>query len=204
MKEFWNEKFNTKEYIYGKSPNVYLAEKLKELPSGKILFVAEGEGRNAVFAAKNNWQVEAFDISNIAKEKALQYAEESNVEINYSTQDFLEIVYDENSFDAIALIYAHVEKSKRASYFKKIDRLLKTGGFLIAEGFGQDHPNYQKKYPNIGGPKNAELLFSVEEFKESFINYDFLELQEVETSLNEGEKHVGKGSVVRMFAKKKL
>ena len=66
------------------------------------------------------------------------------------------------------------------------------------------HPNYQKKYPNIGGPKNAELLFSVEEFKESFINYDFLELQEVETSLNEGEKHVGKGSVVRMFAKKKL
>ena len=72
MKEFWNEKFNTKEYIYGKSPNVYLAEKLKQLASGKILFVAEGEGRNAVFAAKNNWQVEAFDISNIAKQKALQ------------------------------------------------------------------------------------------------------------------------------------
>ena len=51
MKEFWNEKFNTTEYIYGKSPNIYLAEKLKQLQVGKILFAAEGEGRNAVFAA---------------------------------------------------------------------------------------------------------------------------------------------------------
>ena len=203
MKEFWNEKFNTTEYIYGKSPNIYLAEKLKQLQVGKILFAAEGEGRNAVFAARNNWKVEAFDISNVAKEKALEFAEASNVAINYSTQDFLDINYEENSFDTIALIYAHFEKSKRASYFKKVNRLLKSGGYLIVEGFGQKHPDYQEKYPNIGGPKNTDLLFSVEELKEEFTNYNFLELQEVETSLNEGEKHVGKGSVVRMFAQKK-
>lgn len=203
MKDFWNEKFNTNNYIYGKEPNVYLAEKLNKLKPGKILFAAEGEGRNSVYAAKKGWQVEAFDLSEKAQEKALKYAEENQVEINYSVKDFLQIPYDKNSFDAIALIYAHFEKGKKKDYHKKTNHLLKKGGYLIFEGFGQQHPYYQEKYPNIGGPKNPDLLFAVEELKGAFPNYEFIELCEVETTLNEGEKHMGKGAVVRMFAKKK-
>ncbi|WP_317124591.1 SAM-dependent methyltransferase [Mesonia aquimarina] len=125
MKDFWNDKFETEEYIYGKKPNNYLIEKLKHLKPGKILFAAEGEGRNAVFAAKQNWQVEAFDLSENAKNKALKFAQENNVEINYKLQEFLEIPYQEQSFDAVALIYAHFEKDKKQAYFKQLDKLLK-------------------------------------------------------------------------------
>jgi len=203
MKEFWEQKFNTKDYIYGKEPNRYLAQKLKNISAGKILFAAEGEGRNAVFAATQGWQVDVFDLSEFAKEKALLYAKESKVEINYSTQNFLTIPYKSNSFDVIALIYAHFEKDKKATYFNKINQLLKKGAYIIFEGFGQQHSSYQEKYPNIGGPKNTELLFSVEELQKAFSNFEFIELQEKEITLNEGEKHIGKGSVVRMFAQKK-
>jgi len=202
MKDFWNEKFETKEYIYGKKPNNYLTEKLKHLKPGKILFAAEGEGRNAVFAATQNWQVEAFDLSENAKNKALRFAQEKNVEINYQLQEFLEIPYQKNSFDAIALIYAHFEKDKKQAYFKRINQLLKEDAYIIFEGFGENHPEYQKIYPKIGGPKNADLLFSVEELKKAFKEYDFIEIQEEVVELNEGKKHIGKGSVVRMFAKK--
>ncbi|SHI54381.1 Methyltransferase domain-containing protein [Mesonia phycicola] len=203
MKEFWEQKFNTKDYIYGKEPNRYLAEKLSNISPKRILFPAEGEGRNAVYAATKGWQVEAFDLSEIAKEKALKYAKELQVSINYTTASFLEISYKSNSFDAVALIYAHFAADKKETYFQKITQILKHNGVIIFEGFGQKHPTYQEKYPHIGGPKDKELLFSVEELKTTFSNFEFLELQEKEIELSEGKKHIGKGSVVRMFAKKK-
>lgn len=61
MKEFWNQRFSQDEYVYGTEPNEYLKEKLSLLLGGDILLPAEGEGRNAVFAAKTGWKVTAFD-----------------------------------------------------------------------------------------------------------------------------------------------
>lgn len=202
MKDLWNKKYNTKTYIYGKEPNKYLVEKLSTLTPKKILFVAEGEGRNAVYAATKGWQVEAFDLSEIAKDKALKYANDLQVSINYTTTEFLEIPYKPNSFDAVVLIYAHFEADKKEKYYHKINQLIKSNGIIIFEGFGQHHPEYQKKYPHIGGPKNKELLFSVEELKNAFTNFKMLEIKEIEIELSEGIKHIGKGSVVRMLAQK--
>ena len=71
MKEFWDERYAEPDYVYGKAPNKYFKEKLDEIQRGKILFPAEGEGRNAVYAAKKGWRVSAFDISEKGKEKAL-------------------------------------------------------------------------------------------------------------------------------------
>ncbi|MGB8374902.1 MAG: SAM-dependent methyltransferase, partial [Salegentibacter sp.] len=55
----WNDRYREKEYAYGVEPNVFLKEKLEKLNVGKILFAAEGEGRNAVFASKLGWTVSA-------------------------------------------------------------------------------------------------------------------------------------------------
>jgi hypothetical protein len=67
----WNERYANEEFAYGEEPNNYLKEQLTKLDAGKILFPAEGEGRNAVFAAKEGWTVSAFDISNEGLRKAL-------------------------------------------------------------------------------------------------------------------------------------
>ena len=63
MKTFWNQRYAESDYTYGKEPHQFLKEHVHVLPQGKILFVAEGEGRNAVFAAKNGFEVSAFDYS---------------------------------------------------------------------------------------------------------------------------------------------
>jgi hypothetical protein len=75
MKEQWNERYSASEYIYGTGPNTWLVEKLAGLQPGKILFPAEGEGRNAVHAARLGWNVAAFDQSEAGRKKALKLAE---------------------------------------------------------------------------------------------------------------------------------
>ena len=60
MKEFWDDRYSKNEFAYGEQPNNYLKEQLEKLQVGRILFPAEGEGRNAVFAATLGWKVSSF------------------------------------------------------------------------------------------------------------------------------------------------
>ena len=74
---FWDERYSTDEFIYGKEPNEFFRENLLKIRPGKLFLPGEGEGRNAVFAAKNGWTVDATDQSEIGKLKALKLASES-------------------------------------------------------------------------------------------------------------------------------
>ena len=74
---------------------------------GKILLPAEGEGRNAVFAASIGWNVTAFDISDAGKEKAERLADKYGVNIQYMIGDVKDLVFEVESFDAIGLVFAH-------------------------------------------------------------------------------------------------
>lgn len=203
MKEFWDERYVKDDYAYGKDPNEYLKAKLSFSKSGKILFPAEGEGRNAVFAAKNGWDVSAFDISTEAKTKALKLAKEEGVEINYQTTHSPDLPFRKEEFDAIALIYAHFPPPVRKEYFSRLKQLLKKGGKVIFEGFASRHPEYQKMNPGVGGPKTEEMLFSEKEIREAFQECDFQEFYEGEIELDEGKFHKGKGWVIRFVAEKK-
>lgn len=203
MKEFWDERYKQDDYAYGKDPNEYLKEKLPVLKSGKILFPAEGEGRNAVFAAKIGWDISAFDISTEAKTKALRLAEEEGVEINYRTTSSPDLPFRKEEFDVIALIYAHFPQPVRKEYFSRLKQLLKKGGKVIFEGFASRHPEYQKMNPGVGGPKTNEMLFSEKEIRAAFQGFDFQEFYEGEIELDEGRFHKGKGWVIRFVAEEK-
>ena len=72
MKEFWNDRYAKETYVYGTSPNAFFKEQLRLLDVGTILLPAEGEGRNAVYAAKLGWDVYAFDYSAHAHHKAIK------------------------------------------------------------------------------------------------------------------------------------
>lgn len=199
----WNTKFGQAEYAYGTSPNNYFKEKLDALPTGAILFPAEGEGRNAVYAAEQGWEVSAFDISEAGQQKALKLAEQKQVSIDYKVGELPNLGYQPEQFDAIALIYAHFPPNIRSGYHKLLHSYLKKGGILIFEGFAKDHLAYKKKNPNVGGPSNVDYLFSMEELQSDFPDYEILELKKTTVELNEGDGHVGTGSVIRFLGKKK-
>lgn len=201
MKEFWNERFGRPEYVYGQLPNEYVKEKLSALSSpGKILFPCEGEGRNAVYAAQQGWEAEAFDQSEEGKRKAELLAGDKGVSISYTPGDVEEVEYPAAGFDVLALIYAHFPEGKRREYHQKLISYLKKGGYLIIEGFSKKHTANQKLNPNAGGPRDIGMLYDLEELKHDFTGFDFIEAYETETVLSEGEYHKGKADVVRILA----
>jgi 2-polyprenyl-3-methyl-5-hydroxy-6-metoxy-1,4-benzoquinol methylase len=200
--EKWNDRYRDKEFAYGEQPNNYLKEQLEKLPPGKILFPAEGEGRNAVFAASLGWQVCAFDISAEGQKKALQLAKKNNVSIDYKVGDLQTVNYKADQFDAIALIYAHFPADIKSALHKSLDKYLRSGGTIIFEAFSKRHIEFIAKNEKVGGPKDIAALFSVEEIRNDFNNYDIIELMETEIDLHEGIFHNGQASVIRFVGRK--
>lgn len=203
MKEKWDERYSSKEFAYGEGPNDYLKEQLIKFPAGKILFPAEGEGRNAVYAATLGWQVYAFDQSTEGKKKAMQLADKNHVEINYEVGEFQTLNYEPGQFDAMALIYAHFPADVKSPYHKTLTTYIKPDGIVIFEAFSKKHLAYVTSNPKVGGPKEIDVLFSVEEIQSDFKDFEFIEFAEQEVELNEGLYHIGKGSVIRFVGRKK-
>lgn len=195
MSDFWNVRYATDEYVYGTEPNSFFRENLLKLTPGKILLPAEGEGRNAVFAAKQGWQVTAFDNSIEGQRKALQLADKEGVSISYLIDSYDSANFPFEYFDCIPLIYTHMPHDKRTVYHQKLASFLKPGGSLILEGFSKNQLQF-----NSGGPKDYGMLFSVEELKSDFSEFNIIKAEETEIELKEGVFHDGKASVIRLFA----
>lgn len=195
MSKIWNQRYAQEEYVYGTEPNEFLKQELSKLQPGKILFPAEGEGRNAVYAALQGWAVVAFDGSSEAKKKAEKLSERNNVTIDYKISTIEDFIFEENSFDAIVLIFVHTEN--REENHRKLLKYLKPGGKLILEGFAKDQLEY-----NSGGPRNLTMLFSSEELNNDFNELLETEIIELKTELNEGQLHKGNASVIRLLGVK--
>lgn len=195
MNNIWNERYASDDYIYGTVPNLFFKEELDKLPAGKILLPAEGEGRQAIYAAVNKWNVTAFDLSKKGKEKAINLAQKNKVEIDYLIAGYEDVKFKINSFDAIALIYAHMPAEIRTIIHRKLISYLKPGGKLILEGFSKEQISY-----NSGGPRNIDMLYSEDELLEDFKDLNHKKISRQNIILDEGEFHKGEASVIRFSA----
>ena len=204
MKEMWDTRYASEGYAYGIAPNEFFKNSIATYkPSGKMLLPAEGEGRNAVYAAKEGLEVTAFDISVEGRKKALKLAEKEKVSFNYEVGDFFELPLINEKFDNAALIYAHFPPPILSIYHKKISDLILPNGLIILEGFSTNHLKLRAENPEIGGPNKIEMLFSKESIQQDFSDFEIVLLEEVQIELKEGEFHNGIGSVIRFIGRKK-
>ncbi|MEO6288711.1 MAG: class I SAM-dependent methyltransferase [Ginsengibacter sp.] len=199
----WNDRYSMDDFAYGIQPNNYFKEQIQKLEVGAILFPAEGEGRNAVYAAKLGWTVSAFDISIEGKKKAIKLAESNHVEIDYQVGELLAMNYNVDQFDAIGLIYAHFPADVKSTIHHTLQNYLRKDGVVIFEAFSKKNLEYVAKNEKVGGPKDIDSLFSIEEIRSDFANFHVEELIETETELSEGLFHNGLGSVIRFIGRKK-
>lgn len=199
MKNFWDERYSNKEFVYGTLPNKFFKEQLDKLLPGKILMVGEGEGRNAVYAAKLGWQVDAIDSSNVAQEKAAKLAELNKVKVNYQIADIHSYNFPLNEYDAVGIIFLHINESSIESeiLYKKLAATLKKGGRIILELFSKNQIGKKS-----GGPQELSLLSSVDQIKRSFSTLTPEILREENILLSEGEFHQGEASVIRFVGVK--
>jgi 2-polyprenyl-3-methyl-5-hydroxy-6-metoxy-1,4-benzoquinol methylase len=197
MNNFWDNRYSGKEFVFGKNPNAFLRSVIDKLPPGKILVPAAGEGRDAVYAAKLGWKVFAFDQSIVGQQKALQYAKDENVSINYEVTNALDFDFAKNSYDVIALIYFHLPSHVREQFHSNIIKSLSQNGLIILEAF-----NPKQISNTSGGPSDVSMLMTVESLQKEFSDLQIIECKKQQIFLDEGLGHTGKADVVRLVGKK--
>lgn len=197
-KEIWNERYqHTETYIYGKSPNLYFEQVVRKLRPSSVFLPADGEGRNAVFAAQFGCDVYAFDQSEAAMQKALLLAKERSVRIDYSIADLETAQYKHESFDLMGLVYIHLPESIRRQIFQRLLTFVRLGGYVMLEAFTKKHLG------NTGsGPKTIDLLYDAADIREDFAELEILEFYETHIEIDEGPLHQGGAEIVRLLGRK--
>ncbi len=193
----WDQKYDTEQYVYGTEPNEFLAEHVRLLPKGKILSLAEGEGRNAVFLAKLGYSVTAVDSSRVGLDKARKLAEENRVDIEFIHNDLAHFDLGKEQWDGIVSIFCHVPPTLRKTLHGKIINGLKHQGVLILEAYTPD----QLKH-GTGGPPVVDLMMEADALEQELNGLRFEHLVEVERNVQEGFGHSGTGAVVQIIGYK--
>lgn len=199
MYDFWQQRYSEKDSAYGDEPNVFFKQYIDSREPGRLLLPAEGEGRNAVYAAEKGWQVDAYDFSQQAIANAKRFAAERGVSINYIHAGHDTVALNEQEYDTVALIYAHVANDARQAFHRKLLRYLKPGGEFVLEAFTKEQINNTS-----GGPRDVSMLYHMKDVRSDFEdNCDIPYMEEMEMLLDEGKYHVGHADIIRMIAKKR-
>ena len=104
--ERWEGRFGGSDYAFGKEPNYFLAACKPLLPrSGKVLAVADGEGRNGVWLAEQGLDVLSIDFSPSAQRKARALAQERGVTVSFLQADVHAFDYPQAAFDVVVEIF---------------------------------------------------------------------------------------------------
>lgn len=196
--KMWDERYAGNVFAYGTRPNDFLRDNVRFLPAnGRVLCLAEGEGRNGVFLARQGFEVVAVDSSAVGLQKAQQLAAENNVQITTIVADLAQFDIAENSFDGVISIFCHLPPPVRSRLHRQAVAGLKPGGTLILEGYTPDQLSY-----GTGGPPVKELMLTLDILQKDFADLKHLHKTETTREILEGNLHTGTGAVVQFIARK--
>jgi len=199
--EMWDERFSSDEYAYGKEANIWLSERVSQIdppPNNRALFPADGEGRNAVWAARIGWNSEVFDLSVVGKQKCHLLAQEHAVTVDYEVDDLALRVFPQLSYDLIACSWFHTPSEIRKVHMPRMLHSLKSGGHFVMEGY------HTSQMPlHSGGPKSLDLLFDLDEVLGELVGEKAPQMNIIHTAitstvLDESVLHKGQARVVRI------
>lgn len=193
----WDERYAEEEYAYGKQPNDFLVENFKVIPKGKVLSLAEGEGRNAVFLAQQGYDVTAIDGSSVGLEKAQKLAQEKGVKITTIQADLDSYEIETNMWDGIISIFCPLTESQRQRIHQQVVAGLKENGVYLIEAYTPEQVEL-----GTGGGKSIETMTTKQSLEQDLSALKFLKLHQTIREIIEGKYHTGMGSVVQGIAVK--
>lgn len=192
----WNERYKDSEYFYGTEPNDFLRENFYNIAKGgKVLCIADGEGRNSVFLAAQGYKVTALDLSEWGLEKARKLASKKMTSITTICADINTYALEESYWDGIVVIFAHLPKTERLAMYHKIFSALKPGACIIMEVYSPEQITFA-----TGGPKTEDLLPTLDEIKKAFSNFKIVNLKDVRREIHEGKGHTGMSATIQLIA----
>ncbi len=196
----WNKRFAGEDYLFGREPNEFLRAQARQLrEGGRVLCVADGEGRNSVWLARQGLQVDAFDVAEVGVAKAQRLAAAHGVTVNYQVSDCDAHVWLPETYDGVVAIFVQfAEPLMRQRMFDNIVQSLKPGGILLLQGYGPKQLEYK-----TGGPGVLSHLYTADLLREELAELDITLLTEYDAELSEGARHTGISALVGMVARRR-
>jgi SAM-dependent methyltransferase len=196
----WDQRFSQAGFLFGTEPNAYLESQRHVFVSGKkALAVADGEGRNSVWLARQGLEVDAFDSSLVGVAKAGQLAQSAAVSVNFKVCDCDSWTWQAQAYDYVVAIFIQFAPPEmRQRLFANIQRTLKPGGYLILQGYTLKQLQY-----NTGGPGQPDQLYTEELLRSAFAGLEIIDLQAYEAMLDEGTQHRGPSALIGMLGRQR-
>jgi SAM-dependent methyltransferase len=195
----WNRRFQGEGFLFGTEPNGWLREQAAALPAGgRVLCVADGEGRNSVWLARQGFAVDAFDISDVGVAKARAFAARAGVTVNYAVADCDGYAWQPARYDGVAAIFVQfADPALRQRLFANLVASLAPGGVLILQGYTPKQLEYK-----TGGPPQVSHLYTPGLLREAFAGLEILALREYEAEVAEGDGHRGRSALIGLVARR--
>ncbi|SNT70051.1 class I SAM-dependent methyltransferase [Psychrobacter sp. LV10R520-6] len=198
----WDQRYNEAGFAYGTEANDFLKEEFHKIPAGgRVLCLAEGEGRNAVFLAQNGYQVTAMDLSEVGLNKALKLASDKGVEISTQVADLADYKLGDAQWDGIVSIWAHMPEAIQQRVHAQVAPALKPGGVFILEAYTYQ----QTTMEGVGGPPatQKDRFVSSEDLQSELAKLEEVTGIEKQRTISEGTRHQGLSAVVQFVGYKK-
>lgn len=198
--ERWNTRFSAEGYLFGKEPNAFLASQRERLKPGmRALCVADGEGRNGVWLARQGLKVTSFDFSPVGVAKARALAREAGVAVDHRESDIYRWDWSLAQYDVVVAIFIQfAPPAERARIFAGLRQALAPGGLLILQGYRPEQIAY-----GTGGPSQVENLYTEELLRESFAGLEILHLASHDDAVDEGPGHRGMSALIELVARQR-
>jgi SAM-dependent methyltransferase len=198
LREFWNARYASAEYAYGTTPNDYLVRQSALIPKGgKVLCLADGEGRNSVYLAKQGFLVTAVDLADEGLAKGRALAKQAGVEVQFVAADVNTFPIEPSAWQGIASIFLHLPDKLRTALHERCLNGLSPGGVFIFEAYSRAQLGRL-----TGGPKEAHLLPQGQSVRADFPQAAVIDFFDGEREIFEGPLHNGTGAVVQLTAKR--
>jgi SAM-dependent methyltransferase len=195
----WNRRYAGDTFLFGTEPNAWLREQVAHLPpGGHLLSVADGEGRNSVWLARQGFRVDAFDVAERAVEKARGLARQQGVAVRFEVADVDGFAWPEAACDGVVAVFVQfADPPLRARLFERMVRSLKPGGVLILQGYTPKQLEYR-----TGGPPILSHLYTRALLETAFAGLSIVELREYEADVQEGQGHRGHSALIGLVARR--
>ena len=197
--ETWNRRYAGDDFLFGTAPNAWLRDHAGAIaPGGRVLCVADGEGRNSVWLAQQGLVVDAFDVADRAVQKAQALARQAGVQVNHTVADCDGFAWPEDAYDAVAAIFVQfADPALRTRLFQRMVASLKPGGLLILQGYTPRQLDYR-----TGGPPILSHLYTADLLRTAFAGLTFITLSEYEADVQEGTGHSGRSALIGLVARR--
>ncbi len=154
----WNNRYRGTDLVWSAGPNMFVERVCRDLPPGRAIDLAAGEGRNAIWLAELGWNVTAVDFSDVAIDKAEQLADRRGVTIDAQVADLATFEPSPGEFDLVLVAYLQLVDAELTPILRRAAAAVAAGGtFLLV---AHDLDNLEHGY---GGPSHPSVLTTPEQ-----------------------------------------